>query len=278
MAVSIRMAGDLPVMQKSFFRNIVSLLVAAIVLRKSGVSLGMPVIRKSIPLLLMRSAFGTVGMLCNFYAVDHLVLGDATMLNKLSPFFAVLLSAWFLKERVRPAQLACILGAFAGSLFIVKPTFSNLLLVPSLIGFVGGLGAGSAYAVVRSLGNRDVPGVVIVFAFSLFSTLVTFPSTLVSFHPMQWSQLCWLLATGLFAALGQFSITAAYRAAPPNRISVYDYSQVIFSAFFGYLFFSQVPDLLSLVGYLAVIGMGVVMFFLNRKDRLRAGPSSDGIL
>lgn len=82
----------------------------------------------------MRSIFGTMGVLCNFYAVDHLVLADASILNKMSPFFTVLFSWLILKEKVMPIQLSLIFGAFLGSIFVVKPTFSNLALVPVAAG------------------------------------------------------------------------------------------------------------------------------------------------
>ena len=47
----------------------------------------------------MRSVCGTLGILCNYYAIDHLMLADASILNKLSPFFAILFSFILLKEK-----------------------------------------------------------------------------------------------------------------------------------------------------------------------------------
>ena len=76
--------------------------------------------RENLPYFLMRSIFGTMGVLCNFYAVDHLVLADASILNKMSPFFTVLFSWLILKEKVMPIQLSLIFGAFLGSIFVVK--------------------------------------------------------------------------------------------------------------------------------------------------------------
>ena len=95
--------------------------------------------------MLLRSVFGTLGILCNFYAVDHLVLADASMLNKMSPFFAVLFSFLILNEKVKVPQALMVAGAFAGSMFVVKPTLTNMDLVPSMIGLLGGIGAGAAY-------------------------------------------------------------------------------------------------------------------------------------
>lgn len=59
-------------------------------------------------------------------------------------------------------------GAFVGSLFVIKPSFSNAALFPSLIGLLGGLGAGVAYAMVRKLGQIGENKTYIVFFFSAF--------------------------------------------------------------------------------------------------------------
>ena len=103
--------------------------------------------------MILRATFGTVGILCNFYAVDHLVLSDASMLNKMSPFFVILCSWLILKEKLTWQQGMIVLGAFVGSLFVIKPSFSNAALFPSLIGLLGGLGAGVAYAWCGSWGR-----------------------------------------------------------------------------------------------------------------------------
>ena len=74
-----------------------------------------------------------------------------------------------------------------------------------------------------------------------------------------------LLLAGLSAAGGQFSITAAYCYAPAREISVYDYSQIIFSAVLGFVVFGQLPDALSWLGYGIICLMAVVMFLYNKK-------------
>ena len=101
---------------------------------------------------------GQSGILCNFYAIDHLVLADASMLNKMSAFFAVLFSFLVLKEKVTAPQALIVTGAFAGSMFVVKPTFANMDLIPSIIGLLGGICAGAAYTMVRKLGENGEKG------------------------------------------------------------------------------------------------------------------------
>lgn len=263
MSFFVRMAGDLPLIQKSFFRNFVAAIFAGIILMKNGVPFHCK--KENLGYMLGRSICGTIGILCNFYAVDHLVLADASMLNKMSPFFAVIFSYFLLKEKITVPQGLFVIGAFVGSLFVIKPTFSNMDLLPSLIGLCGGIGAGAAYTMVRKLGERGEKGPFIVFFFSTFSCVVTLPWLLFDYHPMSLAQIGILLFAGLSAAGGQFSITAAYCYAPAREISVYDYSQIIFSAGLGFFFFEQIPDLLSWIGYAVICLMAVAMFLYNNR-------------
>ena len=83
MNMFVHMAGDLPSIQKSFFRNFVAAIFAGIILAKEGIPFRCK--KENLKYMFLRSIFGTLGILCNFYAVDHLVLADASMLNKMSP-------------------------------------------------------------------------------------------------------------------------------------------------------------------------------------------------
>ena len=262
----VRLAGDLPSIQKSFFRNLVAALFALILLMKDiRAGKDVSINRRQLPFLLLRSIFGTIGILCNFYAVDHLVLSDASMLNKMSPFFAILCSYFVLKEKITPVQGGAVLFAFIGALFIIKPTLSNMDFFPSMIGLLGGFGAGTAYTMVRKLGQTGINKTVIVLFFSSFSCLVTLPFLIFDYYPMSGLQSAALIGAGLAAAGGQFSVTNAYCFAPAREISVYDYTQVIFSALLGFFLFNQVPDILSLVGYVLICGTGIGMFLYNRR-------------
>ena len=265
----VRLAGDIPSIQKSFFRNLIAFIFAFVIMRKENVSIKPR--KDALGGLMVRSVCGTVGILCNFYAVDHLVIADASMLNKLSPFFAIVFSLLFLKEKVSLMQWMLVIGAFAGSLLIIKPSFSNADMFPAIIGFIGGMGAGAAYTAVRKLSGMGVKGTYVVFFFSGFSCLVTLPSLIFDYHAMTLIQLLYLILAGCSAAAAQFSITAAYFNAPAKEISVYDYSQVIFSAIIGMIVFGQMPDIFSIAGYIIICAMAVIMFVCSKKASERTG-------
>ena len=264
MNVSVRLAGDLSSVQKSFFRNLVAAFFAAIILIKNHTA---PKEKTQWGSLFLRCAFGTLGILCNFYAIDHLLVADASILNKLSPFFAIIFSFLLLKERIKPAQAMCVILAFVGCLFVVKPGFENAHLIPALIGVCGGLGAGIAYTMVRKMGTHGVKGPVIVFYFSCFSCIIVIPWIVFHYQPMSLRQLLTLLLAGLFAAGGQFTITAAYTYAPAGKISIFDYSQIIFATLLGFLLFAEIPDRYSLIGYGLIILASLGNFLYNWKHK-----------
>lgn len=125
MSLFIKLSGNVPTLQKSLFRNLVAAFVALILLLKDKPAIGCT--KKSFGYVFGRALFGTVGIFCNFYAIDHLNIADAAMLNKLSPFFAVLFSYLILKESVAFYQIVCVITALMGALFILKPDGSSLL-------------------------------------------------------------------------------------------------------------------------------------------------------
>lgn len=264
MNLFVKLSGDLPVFQKVFFRNLIAAMIAFIVLIKNKERL-LPQSRGSALFLVLRTLFGLTGVICNFYAVDRLVIGDASILNKMSPFFAVVFAFIFVKERPRAYQWLILAGAVGGAVFVIKPSFQNADFIPALIGFCGGVAAGAAYGCVRKLGMMGERRAYIVFFFSAVSTLAVTPVMIASYRPMTLLQVVFLLGAGVCAALAQFCITAAYTYAPPKEISVYDFSQVIFASLMGWFAFAELPDVYSLIGYGIILSMAVINYLVSGR-------------
>ncbi len=263
MSAFVRLAGELPVFEKAFFRNFVAAVIVFFLVRARHIPLRID--RPSRKYVLLRCIFGTAGLLLNFYAIDRLQLADANMLNKLSPFFAIVFSCFLLKEKVKPVQALAVAGAFLGALLIIKPSGANLRLIPAIGGFFGGMGAGAAYTCLRKATGMGVRSELVVLCFSCFSCLFTIPFIAADFVLPTARQLLLLILCGCCGAGGQFCITAAYTFAPAREISVYDYTQVIFSAVIGYFLFGQMPDIWSFVGYAVILSMAVVNFIYNNR-------------
>lgn len=264
MGLFVKLSGDLPIIQKSFFRNAVAMIFAFVLITKNK-EWALPK-GKNIGFLLIRAIAGTLGILCNFYAVSNMNLADASMLNKLSPFFAVIFSILLLKEKPNFKQIFAVSLAFIGALFVMKPSFSFDAL-PGFLGFLGGLGAGLAYACVRKLTQNGFKGNLVIFYFSAFSCLVTLPWLIFDFTPMTTTQWLYLILAGLSASGGQYFITTAYSKAPAKEISVYDYSQIIFTTILSLIVFGDLPDILSFVGYAIIISAAIFNAWNSLKKK-----------
>lgn len=263
MNLFVRLSGDLPAIEKSFFRNLVALLVAFLMLKKAKIPFQIG--KGNLSGLLIRSIAGTVGIWCNFYALGKIDLADASILNKLSPFFVLLFSVIILKESLTFFQASCVVAAFLGAMCIIKPGFASMAAngIAPWIGALGGLGAGLAYTYVRKLGENGVPGAMIVFFFSSFSCLASLPYIFLYYQPASWAQIGTLLLAGCCAAGGQFAITAAYTHSPGREISIYDYTQIIFATLLGFFILGEVPDALSFLGYAIIIAASLILFLYN---------------
>ena len=261
MALFVRLCDDwgAPInsFQKSFFRNLVALAIAGVAWGRVGA--GRRQSRRprrygalQMGLLVLRATLGTVGIFANFYALSHITIAEGQTLNKTAPFFTVLFAWLFLGEKATRRQVIPLFLAFLGVVLIAKPGFAGAAEFPLAMGLLGGICAGGAYACVRELRRHDVDPAFIILFFSAFSCLASVPFMFARFDPMTWSQVLILFGAGASAALGQFGITLAYGFAAPREIAVFDYSNILFTAAFGFIFFAQVPDVWSVLGFVAI--------------------------
>ena len=266
------LADVVPVMQKIFFRNLVAALAAFAILARERK--GFRIHKGCLGGHLLRSVTGMIGMVANFWAIDHIGIADANMLNKLSPFFAIIFSIFILREFPKKADILSVLAAFIGAVFVVRPT-AGIASLPALVGVLGGLGAGAAYTFVRHLSQKGERGPEIVMFFSAFTCVCSIPFFAFRFQPMSARQWIFLLLAGCAAAGGQLSVTAAYRHAPAKEISVFDYSQIVYAALWGFFLFGELPDALSILGYVIIIGAAVFRCIFNlRADKKAAAEKS----
>ena len=275
MAACVRLCDDYGPMiscfEKSFFRNFVALLIASFAffrLIKKGDLHCQPLTSTS-RLIFLRCTLGTIGIFSNFYALSHIPIADGQTLNKTAPFFTVVFAWIFLKERVSMGRLLAITLAFLGAILVMNPGFSFLQpstsnLLPYSLGLLGGICAGAAYAALRALGRHEVPAAFIVFVFSAFSCIVSIPLAIPSFVMPTATQIAILFGAGFGAAIGQFGITLAYRFAAPREIALFDYTNILFTAAFGYLLFGQLSDPISILGMVVII---IAAFCLNSRMR-----------
>ena len=203
-----------------------------------------------------RSMFGLLGMYTLFYAIAHLTLAEALLLNYASPLFIPFIAWAVLSERPPALMIPATLLGLAGVALIVKPAALGLS-VAALVGMASGVFAACAMVSLRRISDTE-PAQRVVFYFSAIGTVI-------SVIPLWWfgswpspTLLALMVATGLAATNGQLQLTRAYSHAPAARVGAMGYSAVIFAALLGWLLWGEAPDGYSVCGAVLVIGTCVL--------------------
>lgn len=264
MQIPINMSGStIPIMEQVFFRNIVTLVLSFILLKRSGGSLFGT--KKNQPLLFVRSIFGFLGLITQFYAVAHANQGDVSTLMKLSPFMITLWAAIFLKEKIQKVQIPALIIAFAGAAFVANPAFNSNLL-PLFMAFLCAFFSSVSYTLLAYFKNK-VDGMTIIMHFSTFCVLACIPFMIFDFAVPTPAELAMLILIGIFGGFGQIALTYSYRMASASEVSIYNYSGIVFSIILGYVFLGEVLDITSIIGCSLVIAAALITYIFSGKSK-----------
>ena len=265
MNVLARCAGDgVSPIFKTFFRNIVTAAVIIVPFIKGGKRFILK--KQSIFWHLLRSLAGTLGVICNFYAFDHMLFSDATAIITMSPFFTIVFSAILIKEKTTLKQWISVLMAFCGMVLIVRPSVEGVVSTPALSALAVAVFTGIAYTSVRKLGIIGEDPAVTVLLFSLFSSIVCMPNAFIHKPIFQEMQFLFLISAAICACVGQILITNAYKFAKASEISILDYSSIIFSNILGWILFGEKAQPQSFIGYGIILIAGRYMFLIKNRS------------
>lgn len=263
MASTVKYLHHIPVAEKIFFRNIFGLVISILIITKKKKSF----LGNNKKFLFLRSLFGLLGVAANFYALSIMPLVDAVILNKMSPFFVLILSAIFLKEKLTKGKVIALALAVTGAAFVVKPEF-GMTMVPALIALSSALFAGSAYTIIRYLKDYDTPETIVLY-FTFFSTIAMIPFMVMGeFVIPTLSETIGLICLGVFATTAQFLMTNAYRFAPAGELSIYTYFNILFSTILGFILWLEIPDVLSVLGAFLILSAGFITYYLNKTKAM----------
>ncbi len=262
MQIIVKLLTKIPLMEKVFFRNFVSLILAYVVIKKNKLRFfGLKENRRR---LFYRSVFGYLGVILFFYATSQMLAADAAMLNKLSPIFVAILAHLLLKEKIKKINICALVISFAGAWLVIKPQL-NLSVIPAAAGLLSAAVSGAAYIFITDIGKKESI-YTIVFYFSAFSVICSIPFIIFSFAIPNLYEMTMLLLLGALAALGQIALTYAYKSSEASDISIYDYTNIIFSSVLGYIFLSELPDLYSIIGGALIIAASIIVFIYNKRN------------
>lgn len=236
-----------------FFRSFVGLLVLVPWL----VSGGLETLRTDYPRQqVTRALAGLAAMYCFFYAIGHLPLGEAMLLNYSSPLFIPFIARVWIGEPIPPRIGWAIGTGFVGVTLILKPGL-GFFSPAAIVGVCSGMLTATAMVSIRGLARYE-PTTRIVFYFCAVCSAVSALPLLWAWRTPSPLVLGELLLIGLLATYSQWLLTRAYALAPAARIGPFAYSTVVFAALLGWALWGEVPDVLSAVGAVLVFTAGVL--------------------
>lgn len=213
----------------------------------------------------VRGLSGVSAVACYFYAIARLRLADAVLLNQSMPLFIPLVERAWLGERVPRRLWGVLLLGFTGLLLILRPG-SGVFEPAALVGLASAVLAAVAQVGIRRL-TRTEPVTRIVFYFGLVASVVSLPPALVWWRtpsPATWAL---LLLMGVFATVGQLTLTRAYVHAPAARIGPFLYAGPVFAGALDWALWGRLPDRLF------VLGAAIVVAAATLALRLRGRPA-----
>ncbi|HEY0706124.1 MAG TPA: DMT family transporter [Polyangia bacterium] len=270
MATGVQVASEgLPSAMVVFFRNAVALVLVAPI----ALSAGLQAIKtQRLGEHALRTIAGLASMYCFFYAIAHLRLAEAVLLQYTLPLFVPLVEAAWLREKMPRRLWWPIWFGFAGVLLVLKPGM-GLFRGAALVGLAAGLLSAVAQTGVRRMTSTE-PTSRIIFYFSLLSTLTSaVPAGFAWVTPAAPTMLV-LVLVGAAAATAQMLMTRAYSCAPASQVGAFTYVNIPFAILFDWIRLSRLPDRWSVAGAILICGAGVFMLRLGKGARATAAATS----
>ena len=261
---------SIPTLELVAGRSAVTWLVTEILRRQMGV----PLQFFDWPILASRTIAGFVAIVCYFWSLRVIPLGDAVLLNNASPALTALGAVWFLKEQMTRVKGMALVLSTIGIWLLVGQRTQGLEFTAGLVGAFSAVA--SAWALVSlKVATRRNRSVMVVWALAAVSTV---GSALCALFTMDWfwpdaQESSLLVGTGLAAAAAQLLMTSGYKRLDASEAALFGFLTPVLSMVAGAVFFAEHPTIFSVAGGLLIICSGVAVAVAGD----RGGPPKSAV-
>lgn len=217
---------------------------------------------------LARTVSMVTGWAAVFYAFSVLPLAQTYAILFATPLLITLLSIPVLGEKVGLHRGAAVVVGLLGVLIVLRPGSAELSVGHAAALLAATCSAASS-VIVRRIGRDERAAVLMLYpmlaGFVVMGALM--PFVYVPVAAIDLGAMAVVAALAFGAAL---CIIAAYRRAEASVVAPMQYSQMIWAVLFGWLFFSEIPDLWTIVGALVIIASGLYILFREARRNVSA--------
>lgn len=251
----------------AFFRNLFGFLALVPLMIRGGILESLKTRRFGMHLL--RAGLNLAAMLTFFGALAVSPLAEVAALSFCTPLFATLLAVLVLGEKIGVRRTAALLVGLLGALLILRPGF-----VPISFGNILTLASSFLWAwalmVIKIMGRTESSLTMTAWA-SILLTFGSFPLALMVWSWPTAETFAFLILIGVSGSTAQMLVAQAFRLAPASALMPIDFSKLVFSTLFGWLFFAQVPDALTLLGGSVIFS---AVLYVAARERLLGQPAT----
>ena len=260
------LSADLHFLEISLFRALFGVVVMLPWLLRAGLG---ALRTRNTGLYVGRGMLSTAAMYGWFGSLALIPIADATAISFTFPLFVALFGVIFLRESAHPMRWMALFMGFAGTLVIVRPGFqetnTGMLMV---IG--AGLCIASSAMLLKVAIRSDHPDTAV-----LYQSVYMLPFALVgAAFVWQWpsaEQWLWGLALGAASATAQRFYTRAFAVGEAGAVAPFDFTRLPFAVAIGFVVFSELPDLWTVIGAAIIFAASVVAERSEARRRRRGG-------
>ena len=265
-------SADLTVWQVFVARSLVAVPLLMVLMRATGVALTLQAPKWTV----IRAVLLVLTWLAFYASLPVLSLSVAAVAAYTNPIMTALLSATLIGERVAPRQWGGVLLGFLGVVAILKPgtdAFSWFTLLPLLAAALYAL----AMVLTRSKCQDEAPltlslalhasflvtGVIATAVLAVIGlsdeAKAAYPFLIGDWMPMGAREWGLMALLGALAAAYFVGVARAYQIAPPPIIATFDYAYLVSAALWGFVFFAEKPDALTIAGMVLITTAGLLV-------------------
>ncbi len=256
----IQYLQNLHAFEVAFFRNVFGLVALTPFFLRNGLT---PLKTSVFHLHGARALINVISMMCFFYAIQITPLAEVASLGFTLPLFVTVYAAIFLKERLRARRLTALGVGLIGALIIVQPWTGQMNIGAYLL-LAGSAIWGIALLVIRVIGRTDSAVTITAWA-SILLAVLSFPFALSVWRWPTPEEYAWLALIGCLGTIGALGVSQALRLAETSALMPYDFIKLIWAGLVGFIFFSQVPTVATLVGGAIVFASTLYLTYREAK-------------
>ncbi len=219
---------------------------------------------KNIKIQLSRSIVSVIETVFFVSSFKYLSLATAHSVASLAPVFVVILSMLILREKIERALWAVIIFGFIGVLIILRPGF-DIFDIKSLLP----LGAGfffALYQVITKKASEYDSDETSLFFTSIFGLIIITALVLYYWHPLTYFSFFILPLIGVMMTIAHYSLIIGLARAPASKIQPFHFTLIFWAIIFGYIFYSDIPDIPTIIGAIVIASSGVFVIRNQTKS------------